>query len=62
MTFTDSDWAGDVTRRSCSGIVVFYNGSPIAWHSKMQSVCGRPATAVSSGARSYCFLCTICMT
>ena len=56
MVFTDSDWAGDVTRRSCSGVLVFYNGCPIAWHSKMQTICGRSVTAVSSGeAEFYAF-------
>ena len=35
QTFADSDYAGDETKRSTSGIVILMNGGPIAWSSTM---------------------------
>jgi hypothetical protein len=54
--FADSDWANDtVERRSTSGYIVLYNGTPIPWHSGMQSV-----IALSSCEAEYVSLCDCC--
>ena len=35
QTFTDSDYAGDDTRRSTMGVVVMLNGGPVSWASQL---------------------------
>ncbi len=38
--YVDSDHAGDlITRRSCTGFIVFLNNAPIYWSSKKQGSC-----------------------
>jgi len=34
--FTDSDWAGDSSRKSTSGYVFLLNGTPVSWSSRLQ--------------------------
>ena len=47
--FADADFAGCLeTRRSTTGVVALYNGSPVAWSSKRQTISIAEATAVSS--------------
>ena len=47
--YTDVDWAGDVlTRRVTTDYVVFAEGGPLAWHSKLQT-----AVATSSVQSEY---------
>ncbi len=54
--FADSDWANDtIERRSTSGYIVLYNGTPISWHSGLQSV-----IALSSCEAEYVSLCDCC--
>jgi hypothetical protein len=37
--YSDADWAGcEVTRRSTSGLLVLFNGSPIYWRSRRQPI------------------------
>lgn len=39
LVFSDADFAGDVeTRKSTSGTVVLFNGGPVSWKSKRQSI------------------------
>mmetsp|Transcript_28739 Transcript_28739/g.67115 ORF Transcript_28739/g.67115 Transcript_28739/m.67115 type:complete len:206 (-) Transcript_28739:135-752(-) len=47
--FTDSDWAADPdTRRSVGAFVLFLNGAPVAWRSKLQ-----PSVALSTCEAEY---------
>jgi hypothetical protein len=34
--YSDSDWGGDVTRRSTTGTVIFHNGNLVDWTSNLQ--------------------------
>ncbi|CAM9864171.1 unnamed protein product, partial [Choristocarpus tenellus] len=37
VRYGDSDWGTDSqTRRSVTGYIILFNGSPIAWRSKLQ--------------------------
>ena len=37
--YVDSDWGGDtVNRKSISGWIITFNGNPIVWSSKQQSI------------------------
>jgi hypothetical protein len=39
VAYCDADFAGDTdTRRSTSGYIVFFNGGPVTWFSKLQSI------------------------
>ena len=39
VAYSDSDWAGcKLTRKSITGYIIYLNGGPIAWKSRMQSV------------------------
>ncbi len=47
--FCDATWASDVeTRRSQTGYIIFMNGRPIAWRTKVQS-----SVALSSTEAEY---------
>ena len=46
--YTDSDWAGDVTRKSTSGYVFLLNGTPVSWMSRLQK-----SRAMSSAEAEY---------
>ena len=47
--FADADFAGCLeTRRSTTGVVTTYNGTPIAWSSKRQTLSAAEALSVSS--------------
>jgi hypothetical protein len=47
--FSDSDWAADPdTRRSVGAFVLFLNGAPVAWRSKLQ-----PSVALSTCEAEY---------
>ena len=47
--FADSDYAASYeSRRSTTGIVVAYNGSPVAWTTKLQSCSSMANTVVSA--------------
>ena len=38
-TFCDADWASDVIdRKSMSGVIIFFNGGPVHWFSRKQSL------------------------
>lgn len=51
--FTDSDWGGDINdRKSYSGYVLNFGGSPIAWESKKQNV-----VSLSSMEAEYIAMC-----
>lgn len=54
--YADADWGGDlVTRRSTTGYMVMYAGSPITWKSKRQhAVAGSPAEAEYYAAGEAC--------
>ena len=58
IVFCDSDWAGDPSYRSTTGAIASYNGAPIAWSSKLQTVSGRDVTALSSGEAEFYALAT----
>jgi hypothetical protein len=52
----DSDWAGDKSRRSRSGFIIFLNGVPVIWSSKLQKCIALSSTeaeyiAVTAAAR-----------
>jgi hypothetical protein len=54
--YVDSDWAGDKSRKSRTGFVVFLSGSPIIWSSKLQKCIALSSTeaeyvAVTAAAR-----------
>lgn len=54
--YVDSDWAGDKTRKSRTGFVIFLNGSPVIWSSKLQKCVALSSTeaeyvAVTAAAR-----------
>jgi hypothetical protein len=54
--FADSDWVNDrVERRSTSGYIVLFNGTPISWHSGLQ-----PVIALSTCEAEYVSLCDCC--
>ena len=36
VTFADSDYAMDYTRRSTTGYTIMLNGGPVTWSSKLQ--------------------------
>mmetsp|Transcript_27211 Transcript_27211/g.68699 ORF Transcript_27211/g.68699 Transcript_27211/m.68699 type:complete len:292 (-) Transcript_27211:415-1290(-) len=63
--YADADWAADeVGRRSTSGYVVLYNGTPIAWHSGLQSIvalstCESEYIALAECAREISYLRTV---
>ena len=45
--YCDADWAGDpIHRRSITGMVVFFGGSPITWSAKKQPTVSRSSTEV----------------
>lgn len=47
ITYSDADWAGDITdRKSTSGCVVYHGGNPISWYSRKQD-CVSQLTAQS---------------
>jgi hypothetical protein len=46
--FVDSDWGSDDTRRSTTGSIARYNGTPLAWKSKRQI-----SIALSSAESEY---------
>ena len=50
----DSDWAGDKSRRSRTGFIIFLLGSPIIWSSKLQK-----CIALSSTEAEYVALATV---
>jgi hypothetical protein len=60
--FSDSDWAQDRdARRSTTGYIVFYNGTPISWHSGLQPVistssCEAEYTALADCTREVIYL------
>jgi hypothetical protein len=56
QTFTDSDYAGDESRRSTMGMVCMLNGGPIAWFSTLgktiaTSTCEAEVNAACSAAK-----------
>lgn len=54
--YVDADWASCVEgRRSTSGSIVFYNGSPVSWSSGLQSI-----VALSSTESEYIALSSVC--
>jgi len=49
ITYSDASWGGDLhCARAWTGVIVLYNGGPIAWQSKRQ-----PTTALSSAEAEY---------
>lgn len=49
VTYSDSDWAGDIeTRRSTTGYVVLVDGAAVVWNSKLQ-----PTVATSTVEAEY---------
>ena len=49
VTYSDSDWAGDLeTRRSTTGYVILVDGAAVAWNSKLQ-----PTVATSTVEAEY---------
>ena len=50
--YSDSDWAGDATRKSTSGYCFKYGNSLISWRSKLQQ-----STALSSTEAEYMAVC-----
>jgi hypothetical protein len=66
ISFSDSDHAGDVdSRKSTSGVLFFFGGSPISWQSQKQKVVATSlceaeniaaATAASQGVWLACLL------
>jgi len=62
LAFADADWANDKEeRRSTTGYIVMYKGTPIAWHSSLQSVialstCESDCIALSECCRELAYL------
>lgn len=53
--YTDADFAGDVTtRKSTSGYIIFYNGGPISWSSRKQSMVTLSTTEAEFIAATEC--------
>jgi hypothetical protein len=53
--YADADWANDpVQRKSTTGYIVFFNGTPISWHSGLQSTISLSSCEAEYVALSEC--------
>ena len=53
-SYADADYAASYTRRSTSGFVVFLNGAPISWGSRLQKICAQSTAEAEIVAATDC--------